>query len=1284
VVTNPAQTISEALFDHPLHALALYEQRVISPDGETLKRRFQETMTLIAAARNIGDDQARRHLPELYYAARREERRRLIAATIDRLFELADDRPTLHRIGRSLPALVHEGALHQQFCCKLATRLGLRAPLPEPVHSEIVLPLIEALIVVLRVGAPTTRDAAVEGLGALLKLAGGDADEHFPLHEPVPIKREKREKPADHDARVAISTRYCDRLERRRLLALTIGGDDEARKEFDWRLSEDIAGQLQRLRRTKSPSKLEDALYERQDLLRFLPGIARQSGDPMLGLRTTQLLRSAARLRNADERPEMIIAFARFQESVFRTIDAAMRRDRNWGDFDEDVATAVTVIPRNMTGGAPECNAQVRATIAILRTAIRLVSLAGPSSKTGNAILPLFEGLRGCSRWSNPGITEGCFRGLSQLIAHPEHDSLTGPGLEALFAEMADLRPSDDLLKMHRRLMANSAFRRLLISLTDTLQERQLFESETEAVLDKEQVDRRVRSILHHPSAERMRAVCRERDAAMPPEAPERFDLAESVIDGIAFETAMLRRGAAMLQQWDALPAVEQLLLTRILAALLRAISRDAPELARHDVLRAVFLESRGISMPNREATDLAWKLLSSIPAKAAETADLEIQRFTEYRGRQSRGDGKGDDLPGYVLAMISPAASSRIAGAIAREMDLNRRRERGQPHADFAKSLYQVTLRGPHESIFDHLLPRIAEDNDRALVLLFRKHVAKVLHSELKLENIRAHIREILPDLEGKDSETLRDLAEALGLYRRLTSDADDVWQLLKDESLMKLFEILDRLAKAPDEGQRKTLMSRHERPLRDLQYEVTHYLSVPIGNFAARKQPLTMAMDIAADLAEALKVHEGLQPPERTLLVALMLHFKDLFQRTIRWYCELPVQQIDEESKDIDAIRRFWLYFCEPPSREELETTARRRSSKADTADRLRRIALLEQRIGKRPPEFRRQRARFEEYFVHWRAGDLDVSSLKSIVGPRWPPPFRRFYELVTNFKLTSGLMAIPCLIAIVLHLAGVKRWEGAGFFVLSFAMIVAAILSFTSLLHSVASRFGRRGAPEKPGYWFESLLPRMARLTAVPMALIVEFDHSYEFPLLGSTWVLLFLMVLSLLTTRFFVTREIVDRKEKPGVFRLTPTEKRSVNQVVALALAHSFGIAVLLAAIFASSFEPPKEIHPSDTRPPAGFLQRTAWLFEHFDEPPPGRRYPTFLWVLPREVELDFGKMSMGHWMLRPGIADHARFRFYPTVILTWTALGLFFGVFLEGFMKGEHLRGGTPGETGAES
>jgi hypothetical protein len=203
---------------------------------------------------------------------------------------------------------------------------------------------------------------------------------------------------------------------------------------------------------------------------------------------------------------------------------------------------------------------------------------------------------------------------------------------------------------------------------------------------------------------------------------------------------------------------------------------------------------------------------------------------------------------------------------------------------------------------------------------------------------------------------------------------------------------------------------------------------------------------------------------------------------------------------------------------------------------------------------------------------------------------------------------------------------------------------------------------------------------------MALIVEFDHSYEFPLRASTWSVLLLASLSFLTTRFFVTRELVGQEEQS---RSTSDERRRVWQIVAVALAHSFAIAVVLSAIFASSHDvriegnDPQPSVQTDPGKPTPFWTLVETILEKVDNKQHDEKYPRFLGLVPRVVSVDFGAIShdLGH-PLPAKVAEHATFQFYPTIILVWTALGLFFGVFLEGFMKGERLRGLTIDTTAA--
>lgn len=1288
---SDAERIKDALRRRSLDALRLYETALAGPGADDLKRRFGATMALLASARDL-DLEA---LPRLYAGARGDDRRRMREVAVDRLLELRNDRAALHGIGARFPRLVLEGSLQQRFCCRLAADLGLRTDVHGAVVHDVMVPLIEALRVVLRVGAPITRDAAIEGLGALLKHFPDPASAFVPDEE-LPLQRERDERAEDFEARRAIVEEYFDRLRRRRLMVLTVAGDEQARNDFAERLEEPMIDAIARLRREEpdSTQAIGDALWERSDLLRILPAVARQRGSSMLSQKPADLLIGAAQLLSIEEgdRPEVAIAFARYRESVFRTIDTALRRGWKWKKFDDVVAEAVRAIPQTVAGSPAMCNAEIRATVAIVRTAVRLLkhSKEAPSS-TRAALEPLFERLRRePTPWANHGVAEGCFRELPALLHDPLHNDMIRPALFALFALLREVPPPDDFVKVHRRLTASSCFRRILLSLTDHLQERQMFEEDAAARSGLEQVDRQLRVLLRFPTIDNLRDACQQPGKLAA--GPVRMDVAEPVIAGIAFESDLLRGSVSLFNRWPHLSTVDKVLLTRILAAQLHAISRDMPALRRHDVLRRVFAETPGVSIADPEVMQLAWELLSSLPAEAADAADMEIQRFVEYRGRAA-----GEDLPGHVLAMISPVSSGRIAGAIAREIDLNLRHERGHDSADCAKSLYQVMLRGPHESIFEHLLPRVSSEQERSTVMLFRRHVANVRRSshdaELDLGEILDHVDSLLKDLEHSPSKVLQDLRNALTLYRGLASLDENVWKLIVAGETVRLFTLFDTLAAETDvakQGLRKQLASEYERRLRKLQDDITHYVTLPVGNFTARRDALTKAIDVAHELQDALSTQAGLQPPERILLVALMQRFHRLFAATIRWYCDEPRRRIDEKGEREKAKDEFWLFFCDPrPPAARFRSLARLVRSGPQAADVVAQltkqdeVARFKRLIGTEPPPFAKQRDKFEEFFVEWMASDLDVDTLEKNLAPRWPRWFKAVYSTITNFTRMVIVILLLCGWAIVMDLLGLHWLEGASFFLASFVVIMAAFLSFTRGVHRLAQwAAGQTGEEEKPGYWFSSLLPRLARLTAVPMALIVEFDHSYEFPLAGSTWVLMLLMILSYLTTRFFVTREIVDQKEDPGVVRITEPEKKRVAQIVALALAHAFGIAVLLSSIFASSHHHTPEEHEATAHalhadvhwsPPLALLET---VLQRFDEVPgPHHFYPRFLGILPRDVKLDFSTFMT----LPPTVEKHAVFTFYPTIILTWTALGLFFGVFLEGFMEGKRIRGGAKAE-----
>ena len=641
--------------------------------GEIGRRIVEET---------LGD------LPERYARARREDRKQLLCAAVDQIVATgvaadletgATYRERLKRLGEQLPKLVLHGTFEQQFACKLARYLAAprAVALPRSVIECIVEKLADALIAVLTLGAPTTRDAAVEGLGGLLKLLPNPAG-RFPLLERLPVPRNEGEDDDSYGPRVRISENYFERLERRRLMVLTIAEDQNAQQEFCRRLAEPITTRIERLCASDSVpwDEVENVLYAHPDLLRILPAVARQQSN--LAIDSAALLCDAARLLAIDvTAPDPVaIAFARFQESVFRTLDTAMRRDKwNWAELDGVIAAAVQRIPRSTAGAPAMCNAQIRTTVAILRTAIRFIGIADTFTSTKASLKPLFESLGDRRPWTNLGIFEGCFRSLPELLTQSRHDDLADLALQSLCDQLSQPRRLDDLAEVHRHVVASSCFRRILASVMDA------------GYGTSRDVEASVRVLLRDPTPENIVKAWRGRTdpEEMPPNAL--VDVAQPIIASVAFESELLGLGVPMCERWREEPTWRKVLLIRILASEMHTLARETPELQRHPLLCRVFTGIDTVTLSDAKAMKTMWTLLSSLPPDAAEAADAEIQRFVEYRGKSS--DDRVNDLPGYVLAMISTSASGRIAGAIAREIDLHLRLE--ESHArppDFAKLL--------------------------------------------------------------------------------------------------------------------------------------------------------------------------------------------------------------------------------------------------------------------------------------------------------------------------------------------------------------------------------------------------------------------------------------------------------------------------------------------------------------------------------------------------------------------------------------------------------------------
>ena len=167
-MSQVADSILAFLEKHPLEALQQYERNLHSRHADALRKRFGATMSLLRIAYELDLER----LPLLHAAARKQERRRLRLASAQRILTLHRDRTALQEIADRFPRLVLEGTLQQQFCSKLAAEFKPDLMIPDSVRDTVVVKLIEALRVVLRVGAPTTRDSAIEGLGAYCVARG--------------------------------------------------------------------------------------------------------------------------------------------------------------------------------------------------------------------------------------------------------------------------------------------------------------------------------------------------------------------------------------------------------------------------------------------------------------------------------------------------------------------------------------------------------------------------------------------------------------------------------------------------------------------------------------------------------------------------------------------------------------------------------------------------------------------------------------------------------------------------------------------------------------------------------------------------------------------------------------------------------------------------------------------------------------------------------------------------------------------------------------------------------
>jgi hypothetical protein len=540
-------------------------------------------------------------------------------------------------------------------------------------------------------------------------------------------------------------------------------------------------------------------------------------------------------------------------------------------------------------------------------------------------------------------------------------------------------------------------------------------------------------------------------------------------------------------------------------------------------------------------------------------------------------------------------------------------------------------------------------------------------------------------------------------------TSQRVSIWnEIIGDERLSewggldRLFECLDRLARRTEDehvrGARRTSRRRHGttaehvRPPRRrslselcrnecqlLRLHVRHYLRLTVGNFDDRGRALKEATQAVHTLEDLVEHRAGLQPPERIVLLSLLKRWEKLFTDTIAIYVDTARRAVHARRPEL-----FWRKLTHdphmPPTTQiEVAEELLKGHFRTANAELMSQEAVAPSErapFSDEPPRPDMQDVAFERFYAEWMSSELDIHHLRWALERRWGW-FKRVYALMTNLTYTAALIAAPMLLAAFLHWLQAEEVEGIGFFF--YLLVLAAVSGRLMYERYRAERHADPKRPEYP-YRFQAMLPRLARLIVVPLALLVDFEHSYLFPMHASQLVLIILLLIAFAAPRSFIRREVLNSENE-----LSPVEEhetstnvnRRVRQILSIALTHSFVVTLIFSFLFESNYVARIRIadivhkHTAVTGKLSGMDEErgveSTSRFHH---------EPIFLWAIPREARCDLGWLFTRMTGVNvPGPCDEwLRFDFYPTLILSWTALGLFFGVFLDGFLKGEHLRG----------
>lgn len=1208
-------------------------------------------------------------LPRLamaYTGAREDDRRILIHNAVPILFALDASHPALHSIAAMVEPFVLGGAPQQLFIADLAGRIGQAPDLSEGIRDFLAKPLIRALTSIVEVGAPAMRDASLEGLGALLK--------HFPDRG---FTFEKLDDHAATEGDCGLNLQYDTLRRTRERIALAIAGRAEA---------------VQQVRESLHCADL----VIRAEYVRALPALLRQGVLDSKEVIERMCIAASATVAEPDASVRVRTELARHQESVFRTLDVLLARGLSARPFDTVVASAVKAIPTTLLGALELCNAQSRATVTVLTTAARVAATLR-KSKTDAALKEHYKHIgEQHTVWTNPGIIEGCFRALPVLLWDHENDDWTDDAVTRLFQSLAATPERNDLVAMHARLSANAAFRQILLALNERMQQHVLTSADHDPTTQTRNADRAMRDLLANPSADLVKKIF-AKDGFFPGRDTAR-NVSEIIVSATDMETTLLHHADALFVDWRFLSDAEQLLVVRILGAQLRSASHERVQIERYRIVKQVLRRLSAVTMSDADRDEMLWELLSRIPARAAEAAEADLQEFVEFRaGQTGLVDDDVNDLPGYVLAMISPDVTERLAADIARQVDLNIHRTKGHHDFDFTDTLYQITLRDPGQAIYDHLLARITDPHHRQSLLLFREHVIAVNEcmpqrpgDRVDVDGLVKHAEALGPRLRWRETPALRDLSEAMRLFATLAAEKPAMWNAIVGREkglgggLGALFVLLDRLDQEtrhrntvaqrlrPERSSRRRRRRDHpqwrprvqrlslEKLCREdyvqLQLDVEHYLRLPVGNFDECNRALRSAMHAVRSIREKVTERAGLQPPEQIILEALLDRWEDIFDRTIQWYVDAPRRFVHGRRKEL-----FFNSFT------NVIDKYRPKPKEAPSPMHLTRLDSEEVPKVKWPPIPPGQDVAFENFFVQWMASDLDVDNLQWALSPRWGRfGFRFWYGKIINLLFTSTLIALPFGLTAFLHYKHLEEIEGVGFFV-----YVVALLALTLVTLIVRARKELTDAGSRPYYPFRfaALLPRLFRLMVIPIFLLIDFEHSYLFPMHATDVVLVGLLLLALVSTEFFIRRAL--RSTEGELSRLDDRDletdiNRRVRQVLSIALVHAFVVALFFSFLFES-----RTIHRAHV---ADRVHAMA-MNEHVMADDDGHNEPLFLSYVPREARFNVNWIAhQTGYRLEPLLERSLDLHFYPTLILSWTALGLFFGVFLEGFLKGERLRG----------